>query len=191
MLLLASMSCKTRCYLPADSMTAQTCWCPEHDVEAAMPVAGSCQASDTSAPHRHATFQCSSFTHALLCLRVGSCSVLRQGQPGGPVVSRPLQTSAAHGLSAGTLCQSWNLSQLLCQHTAPVLASARCQLAGHHSCILPAVCDPQFPHFTPCRFDQLGYTLPYKVNVADFILDIASSDVYTEDRCVPWPCCSR
>eukprot|EP00891_Asterochloris_glomerata_P001808 jgi/Astpho2/1808/e_gw1.00037.4.1_t len=31
-------------------------------------------------------------------------------------------------------------------------------------------------------FDQLGYTLPYKVNVADFILDIASSDVYTEDR---------
>ena len=45
--------------------------------------------------------------------------------------------------------------------------------------------------YTPCRFDQLGYTLPYKVNVADFILDIASSDVYTEDRCVHGPRCSR
>ena len=33
-------------------------------------------------------------------------------------------------------------------------------------------------------FDKLGYTLPYRVNVADFILDLSSADVYTESR---WP----
>ena len=33
-------------------------------------------------------------------------------------------------------------------------------------------------------FDKLGYTLPYRVNVADFILDLSSADVYTESRCV-------
>ena len=32
-------------------------------------------------------------------------------------------------------------------------------------------------------FDKLGYTLPYRVNVADFILDLSSADVYTESRC--------
>ena len=31
-------------------------------------------------------------------------------------------------------------------------------------------------------FDKLGYRLPYRVNVADFILDLASADVYTESR---------
>lgn len=31
-------------------------------------------------------------------------------------------------------------------------------------------------------FDKLGYTLPYRVNVADFILDLSSADVYTESR---------
>ena len=31
-------------------------------------------------------------------------------------------------------------------------------------------------------FDKLGYTLPYRVNVADFILDLSSADVYTEAR---------
>lgn len=29
-------------------------------------------------------------------------------------------------------------------------------------------------------FDALGYTLPYRVNAADFILDLASADVSTE-----------
>ena len=33
-------------------------------------------------------------------------------------------------------------------------------------------------------FDRLGYTLPYGINAADFILDLASSDVATEKRCV-------
>ena len=31
-------------------------------------------------------------------------------------------------------------------------------------------------------FDMLGYKLPYRVNVADFILDLASGDVSTSDR---------
>ncbi|KAL3132535.1 hypothetical protein ABBQ32_009078 [Trebouxia sp. C0010 RCD-2024] len=31
-------------------------------------------------------------------------------------------------------------------------------------------------------FDKLGYRLPYRVNVADFILDLASADVYTATR---------
>ncbi|KAK9820397.1 hypothetical protein WJX72_009913 [[Myrmecia] bisecta] len=31
-------------------------------------------------------------------------------------------------------------------------------------------------------FDKLGYTLPYRVNVADFILDLSSADVYTDKR---------
>lgn len=31
-------------------------------------------------------------------------------------------------------------------------------------------------------FDKLGYTLPYRVNVADFILDLSSADVYTESK---------
>lgn len=31
-------------------------------------------------------------------------------------------------------------------------------------------------------FDRLGYTLPYRVNAADFILDLASSDVATQKR---------
>lgn len=34
-------------------------------------------------------------------------------------------------------------------------------------------------------FDKLGYTLPYRVNVADFILDLSSADVYTEGRYCP------
>ena len=42
MLLLASVSCRPCLYLPADSTIAQTCWCPEHDAQAAMHVAGSC-----------------------------------------------------------------------------------------------------------------------------------------------------
>lgn len=33
-------------------------------------------------------------------------------------------------------------------------------------------------------FDKLGYTLPYRVNVADFILDLSSADVHTESRSV-------
>ena len=33
-------------------------------------------------------------------------------------------------------------------------------------------------------FDRLGYTLPYRVNVADFILDISSGDVQRGDRWV-------
>lgn len=41
-------------------------------------------------------------------------------------------------------------------------------------------------------FDKLGYTLPYRVNVADFILDLSSADVYTESRyttsLLPFPC---
>lgn len=32
-------------------------------------------------------------------------------------------------------------------------------------------------------FAALGYRLPYKINVADFILDISSSDVSTPERC--------
>lgn len=32
-------------------------------------------------------------------------------------------------------------------------------------------------------FDQLGYKLPYKINIADFILDLASADVSKIDRC--------
>lgn len=31
-------------------------------------------------------------------------------------------------------------------------------------------------------FDRLGYTLPYRINAADFILDLASSDVATSKR---------
>ena len=31
-------------------------------------------------------------------------------------------------------------------------------------------------------FHQLGYTLPYRVSLADFILDLASGDVATPDR---------
>ena len=31
-------------------------------------------------------------------------------------------------------------------------------------------------------FSQLGYTLPYRVSLADFILDLASGDVATDDR---------
>jgi hypothetical protein len=30
-------------------------------------------------------------------------------------------------------------------------------------------------------FEMLGYKLPYRVNVADFILDLASGDVSTPD----------
>lgn len=33
-------------------------------------------------------------------------------------------------------------------------------------------------------FDKLGYTLPYRVNVADFILDLSSADVHTESKSV-------
>ena len=32
-------------------------------------------------------------------------------------------------------------------------------------------------------FDRLGYQLPYRVNVADFILDLASADVSKPERC--------
>ena len=32
-------------------------------------------------------------------------------------------------------------------------------------------------------FAKLGYTLPYRINVADFILDLASADVSTDKRC--------
>ena len=31
-------------------------------------------------------------------------------------------------------------------------------------------------------FEKMGYKLPYRVNVADFILDLASGDVSREDR---------
>ena len=31
-------------------------------------------------------------------------------------------------------------------------------------------------------FDQLGYKLPYKINIADFMLDLASADVSKVDR---------
>ena len=31
-------------------------------------------------------------------------------------------------------------------------------------------------------FGRLGYTLPYAINAADFILDLASSDVATDKR---------
>ncbi len=34
-------------------------------------------------------------------------------------------------------------------------------------------------------FQQLGYQLPYRVNVADFILDLASADVSAPGRCCP------
>ena len=133
-----------------------------------------------------APFQCSSVTHALLCLRAGSCSVLRQGQPSGPVVSKT---------PPGLCC-----TPPVCWHTVPVLGLAAASLpASPRICQMSICWSPlmYLPHsnpnlqYTPCRFDQLGYTLPYKVNVADFILDIASSDVYTEDRCVHGPRCSR
>ena len=32
-------------------------------------------------------------------------------------------------------------------------------------------------------FEKMGYSLPYRVNVADFILDLASGDVSIEGRC--------
>lgn len=32
-------------------------------------------------------------------------------------------------------------------------------------------------------FQRLGYQLPYRVNVADFILDLASADVSAPGRC--------
>jgi hypothetical protein len=32
-------------------------------------------------------------------------------------------------------------------------------------------------------FDLMGYTLPYRVNAADFLLDLASGDVSTDKRC--------
>lgn len=32
-------------------------------------------------------------------------------------------------------------------------------------------------------FQRLGYQLPYRVNVADFILDLASADVSADGRC--------
>jgi hypothetical protein len=32
-------------------------------------------------------------------------------------------------------------------------------------------------------FQKMGYNLPYRVNVADFILDLASGDVSVDDRC--------
>ena len=31
-------------------------------------------------------------------------------------------------------------------------------------------------------FAKLGYTLPYRINAADFILDLASADVSTDKR---------
>ena len=31
-------------------------------------------------------------------------------------------------------------------------------------------------------FEKMGYHLPYRVNVADFILDLASGDVSMDDR---------
>ena len=34
----------------------------------------------------------------------------------------------------------------------------------------------------------MGYHLPYRVNVADFILDLASGDVSMDDKQVPAPC---
>ena len=40
-------------------------------------------------------------------------------------------------------------------------------------------------------FEKMGYPLPYRVNVADFILDLASGDVSIEGRCSsfgPSPC---
>ena len=95
-------------------------------------------------------------------------------------MSRPFWYSAANSLSAGTLCQSWGCHSFsagtLCQSWS--LPDGSHSYNSHH-CFQPN------PQSSPCRFDQLGYTLPYKVNVADFILDIASSDVYTEERCVP------
>ena len=33
-------------------------------------------------------------------------------------------------------------------------------------------------------FEHLGYQLPYRVNVADFILDLASGDVSASGRCL-------
>jgi hypothetical protein len=35
-------------------------------------------------------------------------------------------------------------------------------------------------------FAHLGYDLPHRVNVADFILDIASGSVASADRCDLW-----
>lgn len=32
-------------------------------------------------------------------------------------------------------------------------------------------------------FGRLGYGLPYGVNAADFILDLASSDIANDERC--------
>ena len=32
-------------------------------------------------------------------------------------------------------------------------------------------------------FAKLGYTLPYRINAADFILDLSSADVSTDKRC--------
>ena len=34
-------------------------------------------------------------------------------------------------------------------------------------------------------FEKMGYHLPYRVNVADFILDLASGDVSMDDRQAP------
>ena len=49
-LLLASVSHRTCCYQPAVSKSEGTCWCPAHDAQAAVHVAGSCQACRPSAP---------------------------------------------------------------------------------------------------------------------------------------------
>ena len=32
-------------------------------------------------------------------------------------------------------------------------------------------------------FEKMGYQLPYRINTADFILDLASADVSTDKRC--------
>ena len=38
-------------------------------------------------------------------------------------------------------------------------------------------------------FHKLGFTLPYGTNVADFILDLASGAVLSEERCAPRRTC--
>ena len=38
-------------------------------------------------------------------------------------------------------------------------------------------------HMAADWFHKLGYTLPYGTNVADFILDLASGAILTDERC--------
>ncbi len=111
-------------------------------------MAGCCQACSRSAPTgmQIRKVSCSRFIHALLCLCVGSCSVLWQGQLCGPVVSRPLQISAANSFSDGTLCQFWDLPDV--------------NFFGSHFCIIPTVVEPLIFSLHPVGLTNWGTRCP-------------------------------